>query len=179
MLLGEVEGWLNNFSKSVCHLFLDDANLSQWTLAVKRQLHSKADVRRVLRIAKMLEGTICDTGIHACGFVVSNRPIDDYAPTSQMEAEGWNRGISRCVQYDGDHVESTGLVKMDFLWLDTLTEQKAICERIKESRDIDINLDLIPIDDAKTFELFQNGETKDIFCFDLDGMRKYLRQTVL
>ena len=176
MLLGEVEGWLNNFSKSVCHLFLDDANLSQWTLAVKRQLHSKADVRRVLRIAKMLEGTICDTGIHACGFVVSNRPIDDYAPTSQMEAEGWNRGISRCVQYDGDHVESTGLVKMDFLWLDTLTEQKAICERIKESRDIDINLDLIPIDDAKTFELFQNGETKDIFCFDLDGMRKYLRK---
>ena len=161
MLLGEVEGWLNNFSKSVCHLFLDDANLSQWTLAVKRQLHSKADVRRVLRIAKMLEGTICDTGIHACGFVVSNRPIDDYAPTSQMEAEGWNRGISRCVQYDGDHVESTGLVKMDFLWLDTLTEQKAICERIKESRDIDINLDLIPIDDAKTFELFQNGETKE------------------
>lgn len=176
MLLGEVEGWLNNFSKSVCYLFLDDANLSQWTLAVKRQLHSKADVRRVLRIAKMLEGTICDTGIHACGFVVSNRPIDDYAPTSQMEAEGWNRGISRCVQYDGDHVESTGLVKMDFLWLDTLTEQKAICERIKESRDIDINLDLIPIDDAKTFELFQNGETKDIFCFDLDGMRKYLRK---
>ncbi|MBQ8190782.1 MAG: DNA polymerase III subunit alpha [Bacteroidaceae bacterium] len=176
LLLGQVEGWSNHFSKSVCHLFLDDANLSQWTLAVKRHLRSKADVRRVLRIAKMLEDTIYNTGIHACGFVVINGPIDDYAPTSQMEAQGWNRGVSRCVQYDGDHVESTGLVKMDFLWLDTLTEQKTICERIKESRGIDINLDLVPIDDAKTFELFQNGETKDIFCFDLDGMKKCLRK---
>lgn len=176
LLLGQVEGWSNHFSKSIYHLFLDDANLSQWTLAVKKQLRSKADVRRVLRIAKMLEGTIYDTGIHACGFVISNSPIDDYAPTSQMEAPDWNGGVSRCVQYDGDHVESTGLVKMDFLWLDTLTEQKAICERIKESRGIDINLDLIPIDDVKTFELFQNGETENIFCFDSEGMRKNLRK---
>ena len=176
LLLGQVEGWSNLFSKIVYHLFLDDANLSQRTLAVKKQLRSKADVRRVLRIAKMLEGTIYDTSIHACGFVVSSNPIDDFAPTSQMEAQGWNRGVSRCVQYDGDHVESTGLVKMDFLQLDTLTVQKAVCERIKESRGIDINLDLIPIDDAKTFELFQNGEIENVFCFDLEGMRKCLRK---
>lgn len=176
LLLGQVEGWSNHFSKIVCHLFLDDANLSQWTLAVKKQLRSKADVRRVFRIAKMLEGTIYDTSIHACGFVVSSNPIDDFAPTSQMEAQGWNRGVSRCVQYDGGHVESTGLVKMDFLQLDTLTVQKAVCERIKESRGIDINLDLIPIDDAKTFELFQNSEIENVFCFDLEGMRKCLRK---
>lgn len=176
LLLGQVEGWSNHFSKIVCHLFLDDANLSQWTLALKKQLRSKADVRRVFRIAKMLEGTIYDTSIHACGFVVSSNPIDDFAPTSQMEAQGWNRGVSRCVQYDGGHVESTGLVKMDFLQLDTLTVQKAVCERIKESRGIDINLDLIPIDDAKTFELFQNSEIENVFCFDLEGMRKCLRK---
>lgn len=176
LLLGQVEGWSNLFSKCVYHLFLDDANLSQRTLAAKKQLRSKADVRRVLRIAKMLEGTIYDTSIHACGFVVSSNPIDDFAPTSQMEAQGWNRGVSRCVQYDGDHVESTGLVKMDFLQLDTLTVQKAVCERIKESRGIDINLDFIPIDDAKTFELFQNGEIENVFCFDLEGMRKCLRK---
>ena len=124
----------------------------------------------------MLEGTIYDTSIHACGFVVSSNPIDDFAPTSQMEAQGWNRGVSRCVQYDGDHVASIGLVKMDFLQLDTLTVQKAVCERIKASRGIDINLDLIPIDDAKTFELFQNGETENVFCFDFEGMRKCLRK---
>lgn len=176
LLLGQVEGWSNHFSKIVCHLFLDDANLSQWTLALKKQLRSKVDVRRAFRIAKMLEGTIYDTSIHACGFVVSSNPIDDFAPTSQMEAQGWNRGVSRCVQYDGGHVESTGLVKMDFLQLDTLTVQKAVCERIKESRGIDINLDLIPIDDAKTFELFQNSEIENVFCFDLEGMRKCLRK---
>ena len=176
LLLGQVEGWSNLFSKIVYHLFLDDANLSQRTLAVKKQLRSKADVRWVLRIAKMLEGTIYETSIHACGFVVSSNPIDDFAPTSQMEAQGWNRGVSRCVQYDGDHVESTGLVKMDFLQLDTLTVQKAVCERIKESRGIDINLDHIPIDDAKTFELFQNGETENVICFDFEGMRKCLRK---
>lgn len=95
-----MEGWSNLFSKIVYHLFLDDANLSQRTLAVKKQLRSKADVRRVLRIAKMLEGTIYETSIHACGFVVSCKPIDDFAPTSQMEAQDWNRGVSRCVQYD-------------------------------------------------------------------------------
>ena len=124
----------------------------------------------------MLEGTIYETSIHACGFVVSSNPIDDFAPTSQMEAQDWNRGVSRCVQYDGNHVESTGLVKMDFLQLDTLIVQKAVCERIKESRGIDINLDLIPIDDAKTFELFQNGETENVICFDFEGMRKCLRK---
>lgn len=176
LLLGQVEGWSNLFSKIVYHLFLDDANLSQRILAVKKQLRSKADVRRVLRIAKMLEGTIYETSIHACGFVVSSNPIDDFAPTSQMEAQDWNRGVSRCVQYDGNHVESTGLVKMDFLQLDTLIVQKAVCERIKESRGIDINLDLIPIDDAKTFELFQNGETENVICFDFEGMRKCLRK---
>ena len=176
LLLGQVEGWSNLFSKIVYHLFLDDANLSQRILAVKKQLRSKADVRRVLRIAKMLEGTIYETSIHACGFVVSSNPIDDFAPTSQMEAQDWNRGVSRCVPYDGNHVESTGLVKMDFLQLDTLIVQKAVCERIKESRGIDINLDLIPIDDAKTFELFQNGETENVICFDFEGMRKCLRK---
>ena len=176
LLLGLLEGWSNLFSKIVYHLFLDDANLSQRILAVKKQLRSKADVRRVLRIAKMLEGTIYETSIHACGFVVSSNPIDDFAPTSQMEAQDWNRGVSRCVQYDGNHVESTGLVKMDFLQLDTLIVQKAVCERIKESRGIDINLDLIPIDDAKTFELFQNGETENVICFDFEGMRKCLRK---
>lgn len=176
LLLGQVEGWSNLFSKIVYHLFLDDAHLSQRILAVKKQLRSKADVRRVLRIAKMLEGTIYETSIHACGFVVSSNPIDDFAPTSQMEAQDWNRGVSRCVQYDGNHVESTGLVKMDFLQLDTLIVQKAVCERIKESRGIDINLDLIPIDDAKTFELFQNGETENVICFDFEGMRKCLRK---
>lgn len=177
LLLGQVEGWLNDFSKSICHLFLDDAaNLSQWTLPVKKQLRSKADVRRVLRIAKMLNGTIYDTAMHACGYVVSNNSVDDYAPISMKEAPDWNRGVSPLVQYDGCHVESTGLVKMDFLCLETLTQQKEICKRIKATHGIDINLDTIPIDDAKTFELFQNGETEGIFSFETEGMRKYLRK---
>lgn len=176
LLLGEVEGWMNDFSKSVCHLFLDSGvtNLSQWTLAVKKQLRSKADVRRVLRIAKMLKGTVYETGIHACGFVISSSPVDDYAPTSQMEAPDWNRGISRCTQYDGNHVESTGLVKLDFLCFDTLTQQEEICKRIKATQGIDINLDLIPIDDVKTFELFQNGDTENIVCYDSESMKKSL-----
>lgn len=93
-----------------------------------------------------------------------------------MAAPDWNRGVSRLVQYDGHHVESTGLVKMDFLWFDTLNQQKEICERIKATQNIDINLGIIPIDDAKTFELFQNGETEDVFSFETEGMRKNLRK---
>lgn len=178
MSVAQVEGVSPSFTNSMSR-FLQNVNhrlayLTKTSTALKRMMRSDATIRKVFRIAQLLEGTIYDTSIHACGYVISNTPVDDYAPTSMMAAPDWNRGVSRLVQYDGHHVESTGLIKMDFLWFDTLNQQKKICERIKATQNIDINLDIIPIDDAKTFELFQNGETEDVFSFETEGMRKNL-----
>ena len=183
MSVAQVEGLLPDFTNTICNILeiLEGAGLElcyeiKNSAGLKKSPRLDSSTNKVFRISAMLNGKVYDTSIHACGFVVSNTPIDDFAPTSMVWVPGWNRGISRCVQYDGDHVESTGLVKIDYLCLDTLTELKAICEGIKASRGININLDLIPIDDVKTFELFQKGDTENVFCFDLEGMRKYLRK---
>ena len=178
MSVAQVEGLSPSLTNSIGEILhgvnCGLANLIKTSTALKKMIRSDTTIQKVFRIAQMLEGTVCDTGLHACGYVISNNPVDDYAPTSMVTASDWNRGICRCVQYDGYHVESTGLVKMDFLCFDKLTQQKAICERIKASRGVDINLDLIPTDDVKTFELFQKGETQGVFLFETEGMGKYL-----
>ena len=83
---------------------------------------------------------------------------------------------TNCTQYDGHVIESTGLIKMDFLGLKTLSELKEACENIKRTRGIEVDLDTIPIDDPKTYELYQQGRTVGTFQFESDGMRKYLRE---
>ena len=132
-------------------------------------------MRNLIKYSKILEGAICGTGVHACGFVISQGPISDWAPvfTTDNPDEKWNSIV--CTQYDGMRIESAGLVKMDFLGLKTLSEIKAALLNIKYSRGIDINLDEIPIDDPNTFELYQQGNTIGVFQFELSSMRKWLR----
>ena len=81
-----------------------------------------------------------------------------------------------CTQYDGRTVEETGLMKMDFINLQMLSQLKKICERIKIDKGIDLDINKIPIDDPKTFELFQHGKTEDVFQYDTQGMQHYLRK---
>ena len=129
-----------------------------------------------IKYAKMLEGTVRGTGIHACGFIICRDPISDWVPVSTADDPDFKDQKTNCTQYDGHVIESTGLIKMDFLGLKTLSEMKEACAIIKQTRDIDIDLDHIPIDDPKTFELYQQGRTIGTFQFESAGMQKYLRE---
>ena len=116
--------------------------------------------------------------VHACGFIVANEPISNWAPISTVSIEDSNGNdeILRCVQYEGMRVESSGLIKFDFLGLKTLSQMRDICRLIKTRKDENFNIDVIPIDDEKTMKLFQTGQTEDVFQFNYQGMQKYLRE---
>ncbi len=129
-----------------------------------------------IKYAKMLEGTVRGTGIHACGFIICRDPISDWVPVSTADDPDFKDTKTNCTQYDGHVIESTGLIKMDFLGLKTLSELKEACANIKLHRGIDIDLDKIPIDDPKTYELYQQGRTVGTFQFESNGMQKYLRE---
>ena len=129
-----------------------------------------------IKYARMLEGTVRGTGIHACGFIICRDPISDWVPVSTADDPDFKDVKTNCTQYDGHVIESTGLIKMDFLGLKTLSEMKECCAVIKQTRGIDIDLDKIPIDDPKTYELYQQGRTVGTFQFESNGMQKYLRE---
>ena len=133
-------------------------------------------LRNTIKYAKMLEGTVRGTGIHACGFIICRDPISDWVPVSTADDPDFKDTKTNCTQYDGHVIESTGLIKMDFLGLKTLSEMKEACHVIKQTRGIDVDLDHIPIDDPKTFELYQQGRTIGTFQFESNGMQKYLRE---
>ena len=126
----------------------------------------------------VLERKIRGLGIHACGFIVANDPITNWAPISTVSIEDSNGNdeILRCVQYEGMRVESSGLIKFDFLGLKTLSQMRDICRLIKTQKDENFNIDVIPIDDEKTIKLFQTGQTDDVFQFNYQGMQKFLRE---
>ncbi|MBP3766880.1 MAG: DNA polymerase III subunit alpha [Prevotella sp.] len=133
-------------------------------------------LRNTIKYAKMLEGTVRGTGIHACGFIICRDPISDHVPVSTADDPDFKDTKTNCTQYDGHVIESTGLIKMDFLGLKTLSELKEACANIKRTRGIEVDLDTIPIDDPKTYELYQQGRTIGTFQFESSGMQKYLRE---
>ena len=143
-----------------------------------REAEASSDkaLANTIKYAKMLEGTVRGTGIHACGFIICRDPISDHVPVSTADDPDFKGTKTNCTQYDGHVIESTGLIKMDFLGLKTLSELKEACANIKRTRGIDIDLDTIPIDDAKTYELYQQGRTVGTFQFESQGMQKYLRE---
>ncbi len=143
-----------------------------------RDAETSTDPRlsNTIKYAKMLEGTVRGTGIHACGFIICRDPISDWVPVSTADDPDFKDTKTNCTQYDGHVIESTGLIKMDFLGLKTLSELKEACANIKLTRGIDVDLDHIPIDDPKTYELYQQGRTVGTFQFESAGMQKYLRE---
>jgi len=125
----------------------------------------------VLRRAAQLEGAVRNTGIHACGVIITPSDIREHIPVATAkDSDMW------CTQFDNSVVESAGLLKMDFLGLKTLTLIKDAIAIIKDRHNIEIDPDTIPIDDVKTYELFQRGETVGIFQYESPGMQKYLKE---
>ncbi len=131
-----------------------------------------------LRTISTLEQKTWGLGVHACGVIVADEPVSNWVPVStcSIEDSKGDEQIVNCTQYDGWHVESSGLVKFDFLGLKTLSQMRDICESIKVHYDKDFDIEKIPIDDAKTMELFQTGHTDDVFQFTSKGMQNYLQE---
>src|SRR5574344_575853 len=129
-----------------------------------------------IRYAKMLEGNVRNTGIHACGTIICRDPISDWVPVSTAEDKADPGRKLLCTQYEGSVIEETGLIKMDFLGLKTLSILKEAVENIRQSRGVEIDLDTIPIDDPETYQLYCEGRTIGTFQFESAGMQKYLRE---
>ncbi len=143
--------------------------------ALIEELRNMADgkdlVAQTIRQASVLEGSLRNTGIHACGVIITPEDLTNLVPiATAKDSELY------ATQFDNSVVESAGLLKMDFLGLKTLTLIKDTVKLVKYRSNIDLNPDEFPIDDTKTYELFQRGETVGIFQYESPGMQKYLRE---
>lgn len=128
----------------------------------------KADV---LKQAIVLEGSVRNTGTHACGVIITPDALTKFVPVATAKDSSM-----LVTQFDNSVVESAGLLKMDFLGLTTLSIINTALKNIKKSKGIEIDIDSVPLDDEKTYQLFQRGETSGTFQFESPGMQKYLRQ---
>lgn len=126
---------------------------------------------KTLKFAETLEGSARHTGIHACGVIIGPDDLIDHIPLSTAKDSSL-----MVTQYDGKLVESVGMLKMDFLGLKTLSIVKDAIENVKQSKDVEIDIENLPLDDQKTFELYQRGETVGTFQFESEGMRSYLKE---
>lgn len=132
-------------------------------------------MRDTFKYAKMLEGNVRNTGVHACGIIICRDDISDWVPISTADDKKTGEKL-RCTQYEGKVIEETGLIKMDFLGLKTLSIIKETLENIKQSIGIKIDIDAIDIDDPATYQLYCDGNTVGTFQFESPGMQKYLRE---
>jgi DNA polymerase-3 subunit alpha len=125
---------------------------------------------QTLKYAEVLQGSVRQTGVHACGIIIGKNALEEHIPICI------NKDADLFVtQYDGKHVMSAGMLKMDFLGLKTLSIIKDTVANIKDSKGVDIDIGNIPLDDKKTFALYSKGETTGLFQFESDGMKKHLR----
>ncbi len=149
-----------------CYEYVDD---------FKKELKNPNQlVQETLKYAKALEGNVRNIGVHACGVIICRDDITDWVPVST--ATDKEEGKLLVTQYEGRVIEETGLIKMDFLGLKTLSIIKEAVENIKLTRGFDLDVDNIPIDDPKTYKLYCEGRTIGTFQFESPGMQKYLRE---
>jgi DNA polymerase III subunit alpha len=138
---------------------------------LKKERHSSNPlIAKTIQFAEILEGSVRQSGVHACGILISRDPLTEHIPLMPTKDDNLPS-----TQYDGRFVESLGLLKMDFLGLKTLSIIKETIDNIKTSEGITIDIDAIPFDDPKTYEMFSKGETTAVFQFESDGMKKNLR----
>ncbi len=126
---------------------------------------------KVLHEAEILEGGVRGTGVHAAGIIIAPKDLTEIVPIATSKDTEFY-----LTQYQGKVIEDAGVIKMDFLGLKTLTILRDALKLIKQNYDIDIDIDTIPLDDPKTFELYQRGETNATFQFESAGMQKYLKE---
>ncbi|WP_298390431.1 DNA polymerase III subunit alpha, partial [Hydrotalea sp.] len=137
-----------------------------------REIYAGDDIRaQVLKEADKLEGSIRNTGVHAAGIIIAPKDLTELIPVATAKDSSlW------LTQIEGSSIEEAGVIKMDFLGLKTLSILKTALELIKQNHQVEIDLDNIPLDDEKTFQLYQRGETNGTFQFESVGMQKYLRE---
>ncbi len=142
------------------------------------EIRELADIKKgndlraqVLQQAVVLEGSVRNTGTHACGVIITPDDLTNFVPVSTARDSDM-----LVTQFDNSVVESAGMLKMDFLGLTTLTIIKTALKNIRKSKGVDIDIDKVPLDDEGTYQLFQRGETTGTFQFESAGMQKYLRQ---
>jgi DNA polymerase-3 subunit alpha len=138
---------------------------------LRRMRDGDPKVRRVLDTALAVEGTVRQTGVHAAGVVIADRPLVEYAPLYRDEPEG-----GPVVQYDMKSAEGIGLIKFDFLGLKTLDQIRDALKFIKANHGIDIDMALLPEDDQPTYDLLQRGDALGVFQLESSGMRQLLTQ---
>ena len=138
-------------------------------LAAERQSQNPL-IRNTLKYAEKLEGSIRQTGVHACGVIIGQDDLENFAPMAVAKDADLN-----VVEFEGKQVESVGLIKMDFLGLRTLSIIKDAVANVKSVHGIDVDIDAIPLDDAATYEVFARGDTTGLFQFESPGMKKHLR----
>lgn len=127
-------------------------------------------IAKTMQFAEALEGSIRQTGVHACGVLIGKNPLEQHLPVMPTKGEEL-----LTTQYDGRFVEDIGLLKMDFLGLKTLSVIKEVLGNIKLSKGIDVDINHVSLEDDETFQLFSRGETTAIFQFESPGMKKHLR----
>jgi DNA polymerase-3 subunit alpha len=137
-----------------------------------REIYRGSDIRaQVLKEAERLEGSVRNTGIHAAGIIIAPQDLTTLIPVATAkDSDLW------VTQIEGSVIEEAGVIKMDFLGLKTLSILKMALALIKQNHGVVIDLDTIPLDDEKTFKLYQQGETNATFQFESVGMQKYLRE---
>ena len=140
------------------------------------EVSDNPQLRETIAYAKMLEGNVRNTGIHACGTIICRDAISDWVPVSTADDKDNPGKKLLCTQYEGSVIEETGLIKMDFLGLKTLSILKEAVENVRLSTGKTIDLDTIPIDDPLTYKLYCEGRTIGTFQFESAGMQKYLRE---
>ena len=141
----------------------------------KKEAESKDEsISSVLKYAEMLEGTVRQTGVHACGVIIGADDLTKLVPVCIAKDKDTGEDLL-CTQYEGQVIEDIGLIKMDFLGLKNLNIITETISNIKKTRGIDLNINTIPLDDKKTYELFGDGKTVGVFQFESDGMSNYLK----
>lgn len=138
------------------------------------EMERDPNVRELLTFAEKLEGTVRNVGVHACGVIICRDDITDWVPVSTAADKNGDKIL--VTQYEGRVIEETGLIKMDFLGLKTLSIIRDAVENIRLTTGKVIDMDKIPIDDPKTYELYSRGSTVGTFQFESPGMQRYLRQ---
>jgi DNA polymerase-3 subunit alpha len=138
---------------------------------LKQIRKNNPEAANVLKYAEVIEGSVRNTGVHACGIIIGKDDLENYIPISTAK----DSELTYVTQYDGKHVEDIGLLKMDFLGLKTLTIIKHAVQNIKLSKGIDLDIDHVDLTDKKTYKLYSKGDTTGLFQFESPGMKKYLK----
>ena len=141
------------------------------TVPELKEVINDPDGKRLIEIAQRVEGCARHASTHACGVVITKNPLDEYTPRQK----GTTNDDSIMTQYEMHAIEDLGLLKMDFLGLKNLTIIEKTLEILKKARGIEIDMEHVPLDDKKTFQLLQRGETTGVFQLESSGMKRYLK----